>query len=128
MSEELQNATGYELDNAIATKATRRFLERYRKKNKKSLKHWLITEIGHEGTENIHMHGIIWIDDINDIQKYWNYGHTWTGHGEQKINYVTNRTINYMIKYVTKIDSKHKEYQPKILCSPGIGKNYSNIS
>lgn len=31
-----------------------------------------------------------------------------------------------MVKYVTKTDSKHKEYQPKILCSPGIGKNYTN--
>jgi len=33
---------GYELDNEIATLATRRFLERWRKKYKKSVKHWLV--------------------------------------------------------------------------------------
>ena len=44
---------GYELDNEIATQAVRYFLERWRKKYKKSLRHWLITELGHEGTENI---------------------------------------------------------------------------
>ena len=39
---------GYELDNEIITKAVRRFLERWRKKYKKSVKHWLITELGHQ--------------------------------------------------------------------------------
>ena len=53
---------GYNLDNAIATLATRRILERYRKKYKKTIRHWLVTELGHNGTENIHLHGIIWTD------------------------------------------------------------------
>ena len=72
--------TGYNLDNAIAARATRLFLERWRKKYKKSLRHWLITEIGHNGTENIHMHGIIWTDSekIKTLAEIWNYGYIWT--------------------------------------------------
>ena len=38
---------GYERDNAIATLGVRRFLERWRKKHKKSVKHFLITELRH---------------------------------------------------------------------------------
>ncbi|AXH74827.1 MAG: replication initiator protein [Microviridae sp.] len=54
---------GYNLDNAVATQAVRYFLERWRKKYKKSVRHWLVTELGHNGTERIHMHGIIWTDN-----------------------------------------------------------------
>ena len=68
---------GYELDNEIATKAVRKFLERWRKNNKKSVRHWLVTELGHEGTENIHLHGIIWTDKREEIEKNWQYGYIW---------------------------------------------------
>ena len=57
--------------NAIAGKAVRRFLERWRKKYKKSLRHWLVTELGHENTERIHLHGIIFAEneiDTNELQ------------------------------------------------------------
>ena len=37
--------TGYERDNEIAKIAVRRFLENWRKHTKKSVKHWLITEL-----------------------------------------------------------------------------------
>ena len=50
--------TGYERDNEIAKIAVRRFLGNWRKHTKKSVKHWLITELGHNGTENIHLHGL----------------------------------------------------------------------
>ena len=65
---------GYTLDNAIATLAVRRFLERWRKKYKVSVRHWLITELGHNGSENIHLHGIIWTDDVQEIENIWKYG------------------------------------------------------
>jgi hypothetical protein len=123
ITEEIKNLTGYELDNEIATKAVRKFLERYRKKYKKSIKHWLITELGHNGTENIHIHGIIWTDlPLAEIEKIWSYGWMWKGKGDKQENYVNDRTINYIIKYVTKIDEIHKYYKPKILTSKGIGK------
>ena len=40
------NLTGYDKDNAICKKAVRYFLENWRSKYKKSVKHWLVTEIG----------------------------------------------------------------------------------
>ena len=42
------------------TKAIRLCLERIRKHTGKSVKHWFITELGHNGTERIHLHGIVW--------------------------------------------------------------------
>ena len=66
---------GYNRDNEIAKIATRRFLERWRKKHKKSVRHWLVTELGHNGTENIHMHGILWTDKREDINNIWKYIH-----------------------------------------------------
>ena len=114
---------GYERDNQICTLAVRRFLERWRKKHKKSVKHWLITELGHGKTEHVHIHGIIWTNEKNEeIQKHWKYGNATIGNG--KINFVNEQTVNYITKYVTKTDDKHEEYKPIILTSKGIGKGY----
>lgn len=119
---------GYALDNAVATIATRRFLERWRKKNKKSLRHWLVTELGHQGTENIHLHGLVWTQDLDQVEEKWQYGWIWKGKrkGGKLVNYVSARTINYITKYVTKADLQHKYYKPVILTSPGIGGGYKN--
>lgn len=120
--------TAYDLDNAICTLAVRRFLERWRKEYKKSLRHWLITEIGHQGTENIHMHGIIWTDEhLDKIEKHWQNGWIWKGKRirGKMTNYVNERTINYITKYVTKIDHVNTTYKAIILTSPGIGANYT---
>lgn len=123
---------GYEKDNAIATYAVRHFVERYRKHHKVSIRHWLITELGHRGTENIHLHGIIWTnDDMEYIEKVWSYGFIWKGYKKENgkyENYVNDKTVNYIIKYVSKIDHQHKGFKGKILCSPGIGGNYTNRS
>lgn len=115
---EIRTIWGYEKDNEIATVALRRCLERIRKETKKSVRHWFITELGHEGTENIHMHGIIWTDNIKLIHKHWKYGYIWQG------DYLNNSTVNYMIKYVHKMDFKHKYFKPKMLNSAGIGGKY----
>jgi len=124
LTKEIKGIQGYDLDNEIATLATRRFLERWRKKYKKSVKHWLVTELGGNGTENIHMHGIIWTNESSKtIEKIWKYGYTWVGDNNNG-GYVSEKTINYVVKYVNKTDQKHKEYNSKILTSAGIGKNY----
>ena len=118
---------GYELDNEIATLAMRRFLERWRKKYKKSLRHWVVTELGHNGTQNIHMHGIVWTDEsMDEVEKIWNYGFVWKGKEKngQLINYVNEKTINYIVKYVHKVDEEHLYYKSKVLTSKGIGSNY----
>lgn len=107
------------VENEIATLAVRRFLERWRKKYKISVKHWLVTELGHTGSERIHLHGILFTDiDNTTVQKLWKYGHIWVG------DYVNEKTINYIVKYVNKIDLDHKGYISKVLCSAGLGKNY----
>ena len=113
-------ATGYDLDNAIVTLSIRRWLERIRKTTGKSVKHWLIPEIGGNGTERIHIHGIIWTDNIQSILNKWNNGRTVKG------KYVNERTVNYIVKYMQKEDTVHKNYIPKIHTSPGIGAGYIN--
>jgi hypothetical protein len=110
----------YEVDNEIATYAVRHFLELWRKHHKKSIKHWLITELGTTKTERIHIHGILFTDQPNEIKKIWKYGYVYIG------QYVNETTINYVSKYMTKLDPKHKEYNQKIYTSKGIGKNYLN--
>lgn len=107
--------------NEIVTHAVRRFLERYRKKYGVSLKHWFITERGQTNTERIHLHGIIFRDKElknEELHDLWKYGYTDTG------KFCTERTINYIVKYVTKIDANHKTYKAIILCSSGIGAAY----
>ena len=118
--------TGYERDNKIAKIAVRRFLERWRKKNKKSVRHWLVTELGHKNTEHLHLHGIIWTDKPEDIEKIWKYGYVWKGYEKNgRIeNYVSERTVNYIVKYIHKTDADHKYYKPKVLTSAGIGRGY----
>lgn len=107
-------------ENDIATLAVRRFLERWRKNYHYSCRHWLITELGHNGTERLHLHGILFCDKVQElsIEKIWGYGFIKLG------TWVNLQTINYLIKYVTKIDNDHPNYEQKILCSPGIGNSY----
>lgn len=106
-------------DNEIATKAIRLMLERIRKKTGKSIKHWFITELGHEKTERLHLHGIVWgIGTDKLIEEKWQYGFVFTG------TYVSEKTINYITKYMTKVDKDHKDFVGKVLCSKGIGIGY----
>lgn len=136
--------SGYNLDNAIATYAVRHFVERWRKEFKRSIRHWLVTELGHNGTENIHLHGIIWTNEtVQTVHRIWGYGHTWprpiepqynkdkktgkviiTNHGWEN-TWVNQQTVNYIIKYVHKQDEKHTTYKSKVLTSKGIGGDYS---
>lgn len=107
--------------NAVAKLAVRRFLERWRKKYKRSLRHWMITELGHQNSERIHLHGLIFTNEqFNNkiLQDIWKYGETYTG------EYCNAKTINYVIKYMTKLDTDHKGYEPVILCSSGLGGRY----
>ena len=119
---------GYEQDNAIAKKALRKFLETWRKKTGKSVKHWCVTELGGNYTERIHIHGILFTNDIQLIKEKWQertvkgkkvgFGNVWIG------DYVNESTIHYIVKYLHKVDVKHKEYKSIVLTSAGIGKKY----
>lgn len=117
----IQTNNDYINNNNIATLAIRRFMERWRKKYEVSLRHWLVTELGQTNTERIHLHGILFTNETKEtIDEIWQYGMTWAG------TYVNEKTINYITKYINKQDLTHKNYIPKILCSPGIGSNYLN--
>ena len=121
LQSELKGINGYLLDNETARLSVRRFLERWRKKYKKSIRHWIVTELGQTNTERIHLHGIIWTDESKEtIENIWKYGNIWIG------DYVNERTINYIVKYISKTDIKHKEYKSKVFTSAGIGNNYKN--
>ena len=61
--------TGYNRDNEIARLAVRRYTERWRKKYKKTLRHWLVTELGSKNTERLHIHGIVWSQKTKDIKE-----------------------------------------------------------
>lgn len=119
--ETLCKETNLKESNAIATIAVRRFLERWRKTHKKSLVHWFTTELGHENTERIHLHGIVFSNDVineETFEKYWKYGHVRLG------KWLGMKTINYLIKYVHKVDTDHKNFEQIVLCSKGLGANY----
>ena len=90
-----------------------------RKQTGKSVKHWFITELGHEKTERLHLHGIVWgLGNGKKVTDNWKYGITFTGY------FVNERTINYITKYMLKIDEKHPKFRGKVLCSSGIGSGY----
>ena len=46
------------------------------------------------------------------------YGITFTRY------FVNEKTINYITKYMLKIDEKHPKFRGKVLCSAGIGSGY----
>lgn len=109
-------------DNAYgqATILVRRYLERIRKRTGKSVKHWIIPELGHKGTERLHLHGLIWCEEPWILKEEWAKvcGHYFGGKD------ITAKTINYVSKYILKQDEKHSEFQGKIFCSAGIGQGY----
>ena len=83
------------------------------------MKHWCITELGHDKSERLHLHGIFWGCGIESIiREKWQNGFIFTG------NYVSQRTINYITKYMLKTDLDHPKFKGKVLCSAGIGNGY----
>ena len=106
-------------ENEMCRIALRRMLENYRVQNKRTIKHWVATELGDDG--RIHMHGIFWTNR-EVIEKYWKYGFIFIG------TWVNEQTIFYITKYIMKISTVDKNFTPKILCSKGIGSNYLNRS
>ena len=111
--------------NLLASYAVRMYTERLRKKYKIGIRHWFITELGKKNSERIHLHGLMWKPENankrefkRDIEDKWLYGSVYIG------EFVNEKTINYITKYITKIDEKHKGYKQRIITSKGIGKEY----
>lgn len=129
---EIENAlqievSDYESENRIATYAIRHFLERWRARKGRSVKHWFVTELGQESTERIHIHGLLFTNlPLDEVREIWGYGTVNRLDKDWSRNYVSERTVNYIVKYVNKPDTTHKYYNPKILTSKGIGSGYLN--
>lgn len=116
--EEKTNLKWEENPNEIATKGLRLFLERVRKDTGKSIKHWCVTELG-EKKDRIHLHGIFFGQKSAElIRKHWKYGFVFIG------NYCNSRSVNYMTKYMLKVDIKHPLFKQIVLASAGIGSGY----
>ncbi|UPW40938.1 replication initiator protein [Sigmofec virus UA08Rod_6079] len=122
--------------NSVVIFAVRRFLERYRKKYKVSLRHLFVTELGGE-YDRIHVHGLI-IGSKTDVkfhhkrygipvyrspelEKLWSYGFIY-------LEGCSERCVSYILKYIMKQDPQHPDYKPCLLVSPGLGKDYCNSS
>lgn len=117
--EKLRKKYSYSSEDDYIKKMVRLFLERIRKETKKSVKHWLTTERGENNTERYHLHGLIWGDANGELTKsLWQYGFVYIG------EFVNEKTCNYVTKYITKRDEKHKDFVPITLCSAGIGEGY----
>lgn len=118
----------YDDDNVVVTRAVRLFLERYRRRYGKSLRHLFVTELGGKDGR-IHVHGIVidckcgfwkrgrYYADIDTFSDVWSYGHVWFG-------WCNERSISYILKYIMKNDPLHPEFKPLLLVSPGIGRSY----
>ena len=117
---ELKKESEDKTDNGIATLAMRRMLERIRKKTGNSIKHWFVTELAPDKTERLHLHGIIWgIGTDKLVEEKWKYGFVFTGF------WVNEQTVNYITKYMLKVDEKHPKFRGKVLCSAGLGSGYT---
>lgn len=106
--------------NSIAKIAVKRFRERWRRKFRKSPKHWFVTELGGENGR-IHLHGILFEEiSSEELTDLWKYGFVYIG------EYVNEKTISYIVKYLFKQSDIDRLYTPIVLTSPGIGKTFFN--
>lgn len=129
---QLKKLKGYEADNEAVTIAVKEWREKIRLKYRwrklgEKLRYWTITELGGNNTERIHMHGMIWTNNINEIKEIWEKqnGKMTIGDG-YNTNYVNEKTISYITKYVTKTDKKHPNYKARVYSSIGLGLQYIN--
>lgn len=104
--------------NETATRMHRKMLERIRKKNGKSIKHWAITELGGDNGRG-HIHGIYFCENPKTVTDEWKYGFVFTG------TYVNEKTIFYITKYMLKKNEHDPNFIGKVLASAGIGNNYT---
>lgn len=118
------------LPNPRPTKAevsplVRKFLERVRKRYKRSFTHWIVSELG-STTKRYHLHGIFFdipfpIWQLTDL---WKYGFTsYRQLNPRRISYCTSYA-NKQIKGLLELPSERQH----VFCSPGIGKAFTDDS
>lgn len=111
--------------NLLASYAVRMWSERWRKRFKRAPKHWLITELGEQSSERIHLHGLVWNETGLEIDKFKEAIEKSWGNGNIRFSdYWGLQTINYFLGYVTKLDPHHKGYKQRIFTSKKMGIGY----
>ena len=102
-------------------RSIRLFLDRVRKKYGKQVRHWIVAEYGSK-RGRLHYHGILF--DINigndELFSLWKYGNTFVG-------YANEATAKYIVKYLTKQDTKGIS-PPRVITSKGIGESWLHSS
>lgn len=95
----------------------RLFLDRIRKKYGHQVRHWFVAEFGKK-RGRLHYHGILFNIDIGntELSKLWKYGNTFVG-------YANEATAKYIVKYLTKQDTKGIA-PPRVITSKGIGSSW----
>lgn len=98
------------------------FLDRVRKKYGKQVRHWFVAEYGSK-RGRLHYHGILFDIDIcnDDLSALWKYGNTFVG-------YANEFTAKYIVKYLTKDDTKGQKKAPRVISSKGIGESFLETS
>lgn len=114
-------------------KMVRLFLERVRKHNGSSIRHFLVTERGDDpnGTHRIHFHGFFINTKIDpaDIYNYWKYGFV-DVYRLDNMPYSIGKQVSYCTSYITKgkkgtlPDIIPPGEMPLVLASPGLGASY----
>lgn len=121
----------------ICSTAIRLFRDRFRKSaisDLSELHYFLIPELGHQNTERLHLHGIIWLNNQlpeiytdryvkprtsgSTLSQIWLYGNIYFGHN------ISNRAINYITKYMLKKDNDHPDFNPNPYHSRYLGDNF----
>lgn len=118
--DELEKIAGTKEANEIARVAIRRFTERWRKENKRTIRHWAVAELGGNSTERLHLHAILWVskEEAKEVERVWKYGNVWI---EKSRGMDTGA---YVVKYLCKNDPKHNGFKGKMFASKNIGGNY----
>lgn len=104
-----------------AARALDLFRKRWEKKFGPAPRYWFKPELGHEGTERLHLHGIMWVMNPEDIEEVWGYGNA-------VVEPVNSTTFGYVTKYINKPDKEHGGYIGKVFASKGIGWQFANTA
>ncbi|MBR4870609.1 MAG: hypothetical protein IKU96_00395 [Alistipes sp.] len=103
----------------------RKFLERIRKKYKRSVVHWIVSEYG-DVTHRYHLHGILFDVPfpIHELSTFWKYGYvSYRKLNAKRITYVTTY-VNKQLKGLI----EDKRYRQHVFCSPKIGLEFTKDS
>lgn len=107
-----------DMGNLVAAESVKMFVKRWIKKHGRTIRHWLVTERG-EQKGRIHMHGLLWTDQSEEeIQERWGYGNI------DYMKWLGDKTSNYFVKYLFKINKNYPTFRGKVLASNGIGRAY----